>query len=126
MNPQERRNARHSPRPQRNRLQLSTGAYQAEALDPPFEGVADPREAGAEGTAGEGSLTEDRRKIRTHQEEYQEKHRPYPTPPINLLGYHLKCSRAIERRRKTSSYSGARIAELTETTPRSPYPSRKP
>ena len=124
MIPQER-NAQHSLRPQRNQPQLSTGAYQAEVPDPPFEGVVDPRGAGAEETAGEVFPTEDHRKTRTHQEEYQEKHRPYPTPPINLLGYHLKYSRATERRRKTSSYSGARIAELTETTPRSPYHSLK-
>ena len=122
---QERRNAQHSPRPQRNRLQPSTGACQAEALDPPFEGTVDPRQAEAEGTAEEVFPTEDHQKIRTRQEEYQEKHRPYPTPPTSSSEYRLRCSQATGRRRKTSFYNGAHIVERTEITPHLPYPSPK-
>ena len=121
---QERRSAQHSPRPQRNRPQPSTGACQAEALDPPFEEAVDPRQE-AEETAGEVFPTEDHQKIRTRQEEYQEKHRPYPTPPTNSSEYRLRYSRATKRRRKTSSYNGAHIAERTEITPHSQYPSPK-
>ena len=125
MIPQERRNVRRSPRPRRNRPQPSTGASQAEALDLPFEGVADPWEVGAEETAEEVFPTEDHRKTQTRQEEYQGKHRPYPTPPTSLSEYHLRYLRATGQRQKTSSYNGAHIAERTEITPHSLYPSPK-
>ena len=79
-----------------------------------------------EEAAEEDSPMEIRRTIRTHQEEYQEAHRPYPTPPINSLAYHRRYSRGTGPRQKTSCYNGARIAGPTETIQRWQYHSQRP
>ena len=79
-----------------------------------------------EEAAEEVSPTGNRRMIRTHQEEYQEAHRPYPTPLINSLAYHRKYSRGTGPRQKTSFYSGARTAGPTETIQRWQYHSQRP
>ena len=116
MTPQEWRNARRSPLPQSNKPRPSTGACQDKAIDQPFEGAADLRQAEAEETVGVDFPTGDHRTTRTHQQEYQEKHQPYPTLPINLSAFPHRYSRGIEQRRKTSCCNGERIAEPTGTT----------
>ena len=132
MNEQRSQLPPHSP-PRR-----STGDWADKAVGQHFEGAADPEEAAeeaaeemaeeaaeemAEEAAEEASRTEDHR---THQEEYREMHRPYPTPPTNLSAYRRKYSQGIEPKRKTSCYSGARTAAPTETIPRWQYCSRRP
>ena len=117
---QGRRNARRSPLPQRNKPRHSIGAYPDKATDPPFEEAADQpeEEETAEETVEEASLMGDHRRIRTRQEEYQERHRPYPTPLINSSVCHPKYLQVTKRKWKTSYCSGVRTAELTETTRR--------
>ena len=125
MTPQGRRNAQHSLLPQRNKPHRSIGAYPGEVTDPPFEEAADQPEAEetAEEKVEEASLMGDHRRIRTRQEEYWEKHWPYPTPPINSLVYPPKYSQVIERKPKISCYSGAHTVEPTGTIPYSQSPS---
>ena len=126
MIPQEQKNARRSPQPQPNQHRPSTGAYLDEAADQPFEEAAVLPEEEEEEMVEEVFPTEGHRKTRTRQEEYQERHRPYPTPLTSSSVSHHKYSRGTERRQKTSYYNGGHTAEPTETTPRWQFPSRKP
>ena len=126
MTPQGQKSTQHSPPPQRNKPQPSTGAHQGEAADQPFGGAADLQEVGVEETAQEVFPTEGHRMTQTRQEEYQEKHRPYPTPPISSSAFPCKYSQGTELRQKTSCYNGKRTAELTETTQHWRSPLRRP